>query len=172
MDPKDVFLTFGISLGLGLLVGLQREYAATSLAGIRTFALITLLGTVCGFLGHTFGPWVVAAGGVALAGVLVTGSFTRRAANDTHTGITTEIAALLMYAVGGAAGVAAACLLAGRRGALTFWRVGEGRGGAGAGAGGGLGMMSFGQGKGVGGDVEAWPLCQQNGCSGYPPNRL
>ena len=80
--------------------------------------------------------------------------------------------ALLMFAVGGAAGVAAACLLAGRRGALTFWRVGEGRGGAGAGAGGGLGMMSFGQGKGVGGDVEAWPLCQQNGCSGYPPNRL
>ena len=36
-----------ISVALGLLVGLQRQWAESSLAGVRTFSLITLLGTVC-----------------------------------------------------------------------------------------------------------------------------
>ena len=47
---KNVYLLLGLSLGLGLLVGLQREYASSKTAGIRTFALITLTGTVCGLL--------------------------------------------------------------------------------------------------------------------------
>lgn len=51
-----------VALGLGLLVSLQREWAKSEWAGIRTFALITVLGTVCGLLAATFGGWVVAAG--------------------------------------------------------------------------------------------------------------
>ena len=35
-----------VALGLGLLVGLQRERAAGTVAGIRTFALIALAGAV------------------------------------------------------------------------------------------------------------------------------
>jgi uncharacterized membrane protein YhiD involved in acid resistance len=38
------------SLGLGLLVGLQREFTAHKVAGIRTFSLITLSGTVWGLI--------------------------------------------------------------------------------------------------------------------------
>ena len=51
-----------VALGLGLLVGLQREWAKSEGAGIRTFALITVLGSVCGLLAARSGGWIVAAG--------------------------------------------------------------------------------------------------------------
>jgi uncharacterized membrane protein YhiD involved in acid resistance len=50
-----------VALGLGFLVGLQREKAASELAGIRTFPLIGLLGAMTGFLSQEFGGWVIAA---------------------------------------------------------------------------------------------------------------
>ena len=36
-DLTTTFETLGIALGLGLLVGMQRERAASQLAGFRTF---------------------------------------------------------------------------------------------------------------------------------------
>jgi hypothetical protein len=50
MDIPSLFQQLGIALGLGLLVGLQRESAASPLAGVRMFPLVTVLGTVCGLL--------------------------------------------------------------------------------------------------------------------------
>jgi hypothetical protein len=52
MDIPSLFQQLGIALGLGLPVGLQRESAASPLAGVRTFPLVTVLGTVCGLLSH------------------------------------------------------------------------------------------------------------------------
>lgn len=92
---EQVFLKLGIALGLGLLVGLQRERAQSPLAGIRTFALLTLLGTVSGLLG----AWAVAAGAIGVALLLVAGNL-MRAESEEHPGLTTEVAVLLMYAVG------------------------------------------------------------------------
>ena len=43
---STAFEQLGISALLGLLVGLQREHAATGVAGMRTFTLITMLGTL------------------------------------------------------------------------------------------------------------------------------
>jgi uncharacterized membrane protein YhiD involved in acid resistance len=40
VDPLDTFKAIGMSLGLGLLVGLQREHAESQVAGIRSFALV------------------------------------------------------------------------------------------------------------------------------------
>jgi uncharacterized membrane protein YhiD involved in acid resistance len=40
-----------LSLGLGLLVGFQRKWAAKQLAGIRTFPLVALLGPAAAALG-------------------------------------------------------------------------------------------------------------------------
>ncbi len=57
----------GLSLLLGLLVGLQRERTDSWLAGMRTFPLITILGTVCAILAGQFGGWIVAAGFLARA---------------------------------------------------------------------------------------------------------
>ena len=45
-----VFQQLGISLLLGLLVGLQRQHAASGMPGMRTFPLITVFGTVSALL--------------------------------------------------------------------------------------------------------------------------
>src|SRR5579864_565363 len=100
MDLASTFSSLGISLGLGLLVGLQREQVATQLAGLRTFALITVLGTICGLLAANFGGWVIAAGFLALTGALMTGHVAELKGEKTESGVTTEIAALAMFGVG------------------------------------------------------------------------
>ena len=100
MDLALIVEKVAIALGLGLLVGLQREHVQSPLAGIRTFALITVLGAVCALLGVTFGSWIVAAGAVALTILLAAGNLGQPKAKELDPGLTTEIAALLMYAVG------------------------------------------------------------------------
>ncbi|HZS07939.1 MAG TPA: MgtC/SapB family protein [Blastocatellia bacterium] len=57
MEISDLFQQLGIALGLGLLVGLQRESASSRLAGVRTFPLVTILGTACALLAQSFGGW-------------------------------------------------------------------------------------------------------------------
>ena len=59
MDTYEIFKSLGISLGLGLLVGLQRERAGSRIAGVRTFPLITLLGTLAALLTPAAGIWIV-----------------------------------------------------------------------------------------------------------------
>ena len=101
MDLPSVFQNLAIALGLGLLVGLQRERVATRLAGVRTFPLVTILGTVCALLAQSFGGFVVAVGMIALAGMIVMGNLAKlRQVEDVDPGLTTEIAMLLMFAVG------------------------------------------------------------------------
>jgi uncharacterized membrane protein (DUF4010 family) len=100
MDELVIFQKLGISLGLGLLVGLQREYADSQLAGIRTFPIITVFGSLCALLGQTFGGWIVGMGAVALAALVIVGNVLKMRAGDNDPGLTTEAAMLLMYAVG------------------------------------------------------------------------
>jgi uncharacterized membrane protein (DUF4010 family) len=99
VDLPVVFLNLAIAVGLGLLVGLQRERASGHLAGFRTFPLVALLGAMAGLLAQTLGGWVVAAGFAALAGVVVAGNFLAPH-EDRDPGITTEVALLLIYGVG------------------------------------------------------------------------
>lgn len=91
------FEQLGISLLLGLLVGLQREHAEATV-GMRTFPLISVLGTVAAMLATTFGGWILAAGLLGVVAVLVIAR-SGRFQHDDH-GTTTEVAVLLMYAVG------------------------------------------------------------------------
>ncbi len=100
MELSDAFASLGISLGLGLLVGLQREQVSTPLAGLRTFALITILGTICAMLAQSFGGWVVAGGFLGLTGALLMGHLPELQGGQSETGVTTEIAALAMFALG------------------------------------------------------------------------
>ena len=74
MDLTSSFQQLGIALGLGLLVGLQRERAASRLAGMRTFPLVTVLGTLCSMLSQGFGGWILGAGFVALAAFAILGN--------------------------------------------------------------------------------------------------
>lgn len=126
MDLLVVFEKVALALGLGLLVGMQRESVRSQLAGIRTFALITVLGAVCALLGVDFGGWTIALGAVAVAALLVAGNLTQPAAKKADPGLTTEVAALLMYGVGaylvvGHAAVAIA--LGGGTAVLLHWKA-------------------------------------------------
>lgn len=100
MDPYLLFKQLGLSLLLGLLVGLQREHVATRLAGVRTFPLITILGTVAAVLGREFGGWVIAAGFLTVAASLLWSDRAANAQGDYDPNTTTRVAALLMYGVG------------------------------------------------------------------------
>lgn len=95
-----LFAKFGISLLLGLLVGLQREHTEESQAGLRTFPLITLLGSVAALLADPLGVWALAAGMLALAAVAIASYLARLRQAHADIGITTVVAMLLMYAVG------------------------------------------------------------------------
>jgi uncharacterized membrane protein (DUF4010 family) len=98
---QDIFVKLGIALGLGLLVGWQRERVESHMAGLRTFPLITMLGTMCGLLAERYGGWIVAAGLGGVAGLALMANLVRmRAAEPQDPGQTTEAAALLMFGVG------------------------------------------------------------------------
>lgn len=110
------FQQLAVSFGLGLLLGLERERRGPSIAGIRTFPLISLFGTVCAQLGEAFGGWIVAAGLLALAAVIVPANFVQVKKGIVDPGTTTEIAALLLYVVGALIAIgylAAALVIAG-----------------------------------------------------------
>lgn len=96
----DPFVAVGLALLLGLLVGVQRQLQQHLLAGVRTFALITLLGAICGLLVPVAGGWILAAGLLAVSIALVIGNALAIKQGSTHPGITTEVSALVMFAVG------------------------------------------------------------------------
>jgi uncharacterized membrane protein (DUF4010 family) len=98
MDP--IFQQLGISVLLGLLVGLQREHAASGTAGLRTFPLIALLGSLSAMLAnHYHESWTLAAGLLAIVAVTVVGHLFR-SQSEPHSGTTTDVSMLLMYVVG------------------------------------------------------------------------
>ncbi len=95
-----VYVQFGISLGLGLLVGLQRQWGSPHVAGLRTFAMITVFGTICARLSAEYGGWIVAAGLLAVTMTVIVGAVLKVRAGQIGPGLTTEIAAMVMYGVG------------------------------------------------------------------------
>src|SRR5690554_1087824 len=101
MDYTDL-ITLGISFGLGLLVGLQREKSNHETAGVRTFTLIAILGTMAGFLTREFdNPYILPVFGIAITALMLTANLIiahRDRAPDA--GQTTEVAVLLMFAIG------------------------------------------------------------------------
>jgi uncharacterized membrane protein (DUF4010 family) len=118
-----LFLGFLVALGVGLLIGIDRERkkgegAARQAAGLRTFTLAALLGAVAIVTGGELLLAAVALGVVVFAGL----SYWR--ARDSDPGLTTETALLLVTLLGGLAirepafaaglGVVTAVLLAAR----------------------------------------------------------
>ena len=96
---------FGFALVIGALIGLEREFFqqkedSPDFAGFRTFSLIALLGSVSAYLADEYGIILAA---LALGGLFLmtlasyTGALVR---NQTETGITTEIAAILTFLFG------------------------------------------------------------------------
>jgi hypothetical protein len=100
-DPLVLALRFGAALGLGVLLGLERERTKTetSFAGVRTFGLIALAGGVAAFLDFSLArPWF-ALGVFAVVSGLVIVAYAVTAQRGEF-GITTEISALLAFLLG------------------------------------------------------------------------
>jgi uncharacterized membrane protein (DUF4010 family) len=103
---EERFLDAAIALGLGLMVGLEREHHETSQAGapgplplgVRTFTLLALLGWLFGLLGELSGSaWLPAALVIAVAG-LCAASF--RVNPEAASGLTSEVAAVMTAGIG------------------------------------------------------------------------
>ncbi|HBY69502.1 MAG TPA: MgtC/SapB family protein, partial [Flavobacteriaceae bacterium] len=99
----DDLITLGIAFGLGMLVGLQRQRTDNKMAGVRTFTLISILGVVAGFLSRDYdNPYILPLMGLAVTGLLITANIIKlKKINEADVGQTTEVAALLMFAIGG-----------------------------------------------------------------------
>ncbi|HEY9024183.1 MAG TPA: MgtC/SapB family protein, partial [Burkholderiaceae bacterium] len=78
----------------------QRERVDSRIAGVRTFPLMTLFGALTALLAQALDAWaVVAAGLLALTAMLIIANLAKLKL-EADPGLTTEMAALLMYAVG------------------------------------------------------------------------
>jgi uncharacterized membrane protein (DUF4010 family) len=101
MDYKDL-ITLGIAFGLGLLVGLQRQKTGEDMAGVRTFTLISILGVVAGFLTRDFNnPFILPMFGIAIAALMIMANIIKLKKHpEADSGQTTEVAVLLMFAIG------------------------------------------------------------------------
>lgn len=100
MPPEILQLQpFVTSLGLGLLLGLERERSAAARAGLRTFGLVALLGTLTAMLDAQAGTvWITAAGLLAMA-LMMIGAYARVRPED-DAGTTTTVSLLLCYVLG------------------------------------------------------------------------
>ena len=107
MINQDLFLRFGAALLIGVLIGMQREYAYSSnkegglFAGARTFALMSLFGALAALLSDLFlTPWVFI-GLIILLGVMIIVAYFISATERDEIGLTTEVAALITMLIGG-----------------------------------------------------------------------
>jgi uncharacterized membrane protein (DUF4010 family) len=133
MDIQDLLVRFGVALGTGLLIGIERGWrareaeAGSRTAGIRTFAITGLLGGVLGALAEQSGD-ATAAGlvlglGFAAYAAAMTVFFREENRQTESLSATTAVASMVTLALGAyaligdlriaaAAGVATAGLLA------------------------------------------------------------
>jgi uncharacterized membrane protein (DUF4010 family) len=99
----DLTLRFAAALGLGILLGLEREHTHprdTAFGGVRTFALLTLLGATAAYLQTALGiEWVLVATLIAVSALLIA-SYVITAPRS-GPGITSEVSALLAFLAGG-----------------------------------------------------------------------
>ncbi|MBT3327394.1 MAG: MgtC/SapB family protein [Gemmatimonadales bacterium] len=98
--PSATFMDLLIALGLGLLVGLQKERAPSPLAGLGGFALVSLVGAVAALLAETAGPMVIAGDLLAITALMVTGNIVLLRSGKSDPGQTTEVGLVLMRLVG------------------------------------------------------------------------
>jgi uncharacterized membrane protein (DUF4010 family) len=90
---------FLVSLAIGLLIGLERERNPGAKAGLRTFSLVALAGTLCAMLSSLSGaPWLLGAGLLVLGGMMV--AVHARDDEDDDPGTTTVAAVVVCYGLG------------------------------------------------------------------------
>ncbi|MCA1906732.1 MAG: MgtC/SapB family protein [Magnetospirillum sp.] len=104
MDHVELFERLALALAIGVLMGVERGWDKREdpdghrAAGIRTFALIGLLGGVCGWFAQSLGGLPLLGGFIAVSAMVVS-SYVMRARARPEVGFTTEIAELTAFAL-------------------------------------------------------------------------
>lgn len=106
MSFAELIGRLGVALGIGLLVGLQREYAkgqgSDLFAGARTFALIGFGGGLAALASDVLGSALIFAAALLLVGVFIAIGY-YAGVQQGEIGQTTEVAALVIFLAGGLA---------------------------------------------------------------------
>lgn len=99
MEDLDLLYRILFSIGLGLLIGLEREYKAKEeiFAGVRTFPLISLIGTLSAFVSDKHLDWFVY---FAFAGITLFTVVNFYLEYNRDRGVTTEVSVLITFLVG------------------------------------------------------------------------
>lgn len=93
---------FLIAIGIGLLIGLERERVASARAGVRTFGLVSLFGALTAMLGEHLASIVPIAVGMAIVGIMIITAYIRHP-DSVDPGTTSVVALLVCYCLGVAA---------------------------------------------------------------------
>ncbi len=123
VPSPSLVVQFAIALFIGALIGIERERKQAdekelTIGGLRTFTLIALCGAVAAWLSQTAElPWLFLAVGAMVTAAILAGYVQHVRAQPQSVGMTTEIAALVTYLLGGTtlygeAGVAVALAIA------------------------------------------------------------
>jgi len=103
MAPIELFYRFGVALVVGSLIGMEREFAKPDgekmFAGVRTFALLALVGCAGALLVDVTGTALAFLSVLALIGALIVVAYFVSAWRG-EMGITTEIAGLFTVILG------------------------------------------------------------------------
>ncbi|RMF16651.1 MAG: MgtC/SapB family protein [Gammaproteobacteria bacterium] len=97
-QPLQHLLLFAQAVGIGFLIGLEREKHSNAIAGLRTFTLIALTGALSGYIGTQSGSWMMAPvlATLVAASLIVAQVKSRSREPDT----TTVLAGLMTYGLG------------------------------------------------------------------------
>jgi len=96
---------FLVALALGLLIGLEREYArykkrGHDYAGIRTFPLIALFGAVAAFLGTKISIWILIISIFLIGLLIIVAYFNMARKGAVSIGATSELAGFITFFMG------------------------------------------------------------------------
>lgn len=99
-QERGYLARFATSMAIGLLIGLERERSPAARAGLRTFALVAMFGTLAAMLSHkTQTPWLLISG-LLLIGIMMIASYRGKRDVTEDPGTTTITAALICYGLG------------------------------------------------------------------------
>jgi uncharacterized membrane protein (DUF4010 family) len=100
LSPTDFAMRFATSLALGLLLGMERQRDARHRAGVRTFTLVAVFGTISAFISQLLNAhWLIGLG-LLLTGMAVLGLLKFSADSGTAPGATTVFAVMICYCLG------------------------------------------------------------------------
>jgi uncharacterized membrane protein (DUF4010 family) len=101
------FISLAVALGVGFLIGLQREQSAAMQGtpgrsypgGVRTYPLVALSGALAVLLSARFGPWLVVVGVLFLL-IPLSLAYADDVRQNRDRGITSEVALVVTYFLG------------------------------------------------------------------------